>query len=187
MLTNCFCRLGNLDLEVILQSCVEAASDGTFIRKVTSTSKCWPTGHVEFKWLLRGTLAEGAPAAVKGSSPSVQRRKSVKQFFSPIKRLSLRQSLELGRTISEQQLSSPASPTTPSQLERWKYSRRRSSVADGVCASPTAKPHEERRSSAWKERTSSLFQSKRQSHNSTWSQSTSSSWYSRRSTDVGDS
>lgn len=187
MLTNCLCRLGNLDLVVILQSCIEAANGGAFIRKVTSTSKCWPTGHVEFRWLLRGTLAEGRPAAAKGSSPSVRRRKSVKQFFSPIKRLSLGHSLELGKTISEQQLPPPASPTTPSRLERWKSSRRRSSVADGICASPTTKPHEERRSSAWKERTSSLFQSKRQSHNSTWSQSTSSSWYSRRSTDAGDS
>ncbi|KAG8165773.1 hypothetical protein KVR01_004325 [Diaporthe batatas] len=189
--------LGNLDLAVILLSCLEHANGDAFVRKVSSTSKCWPTGHVDFRWLLRGTLAEDGPGPdLKGDSPPfAQPPKPANRLFSPIKQLKLAtQSLEKKRTLSIDQLRSPTSPTNPSLLQRWDSARRQSlDPSGGICASPTTQSHEKRRSSTWKERTSSLFQSKRQSHHSTSSKSStshstsSSSSSESRSTVIGGS
>ncbi|POS81527.1 hypothetical protein DHEL01_v200044 [Diaporthe helianthi] len=173
--------LGNLDLEVILLSCLEDANGGAFVRKLSSTSKCWPTGHVDFRWLLQGTLAEGGPEPdLKeggSSTPFVPPSKSAKRLFSPIQQLKLAtQSLEKKRTLPIEQLQSPMSPTSPpSLLQRWDSTRRQSlDPSGGICASPTKQSHETRRSSTWKERTTSLFQSKRNSHHSTSSKSSAS-------------
>lgn len=186
VLTNGSRRLGNLDLVVILETCLEDANGDVFIRKLTSTSKCWPTGHVDFRWMLRGTLAQVAPALKSSVSPAVQRRGSVKQFPSPVKRPQLAQSQEMGRADTIQQTPPPAatpsritttSHTTPSRIQRWKSLSKRSPPLGGICASETSPSQEQRRDSL-RERASSLFQPKRQSHGSTSSVSTSSSWYS---------
>lgn len=190
ILTITFRRLGNLDLTVILESCLEDANGDPFMRTLTSTSKCWPTGHVDFKWMLRGTWAEEGPALRSSSiSSAAPRRKSVKQLLSPLKRLSLDKSPEKGRTGTVQE--TPTTPTekvhasepTSSRIQRWKSLKRWSPPLGGICASETSPLHEQRRHSL-KERASSLFQSKRQSHASASSVSTSSSWYSRASTET---
>lgn len=190
MLTNGFCRLGNLDLAVILESCLEDANGDPFMRTLTSTSKCWPTGHVDFKWMLRGTWAEEGPALRSSSiSSAAPRRKSVKQLLSPLKRLSLDKSPEKGQTNTVQQTPTTptekahASETTSSRIQRWKSLKRWSPPLGGICASETSPLQEQRRHSL-RERASSLFQSKRQSHASASSVSTSSSWYSRASTET---
>lgn len=173
---------------VILETCLEDANGGAFIRKLTSSSKCWPTGHVDFRWMLRGTLAQGAPALKSSISPAVQRQRSVKKLLSPVKRLQLAQSPETMRTHTIQQTPPPAgtparvpaSQTTPSRIKRWKSLSKRSPPVGGIFSSETSPSQEQRRNSL-KERASSLFQSKRHSQGSTSSASTSSSWYSRSS------
>lgn len=188
-LTNGSRRLGNLDLVVILETCLEDANGDVFIRKLTSTSKCWPTGHVDFRWMLRGTLARGAPALKSSVSSAVQRRGSVKQLLSPVKRPQLAQSQVTDRADTIQQTPPPtgtpgrvttASETKPSRIQRWKSLSKRSPSLGGICASETSPSQEQRRNSL-KERASSLFQPKQQSRGSTSSVSTSSSWYSRGS------
>lgn len=176
------CRLGNLDLSVILESCLEDANGDVFIRNLTSTSKCWATDYVDFRWLLRGTLAGEGPA-LKTKTSAAQRRKSVKQLLSPTKLLQLAQSPETRRTSAARKTPPPAdrvpdSPTTPSRLKRWKSSKQRSPPIGGICASQTAASPGDRRHS-FKERASSLLQMRRQSNVSTCSASTSSSCYSQ--------
>lgn len=188
MLTYAFRRLGNLDLVVILESCIEDANGSAFTRNLTSTAKCWPTGHVDFRWLLRGTWAEEGPALKSSISSAVQRQKSVKQLLSPIKRHQLAQPPETGRTSTVQQTPPPvgtstgvtAPQTTPSRIKRWKSLKQRSPSVGGICASETSPSQEQRRHSL-KERASSILQLKRQSHSSSSSAARSSSRYSRSS------
>lgn len=183
VLTGAFHRLGNLDIVVILESCLEDAKDGAFIRRLTSTSKCWPTGHVDFKWMLRGTMAAPGTIPKSSASPAMQRQSSVKQLLSPVRWNQLAQSPEKRRTVSSQEMPppGPASPTTPSGIQRWKTMKQRSPPSvGGICATETP-PREEPRRNSLKERASSLFQPKRQARSSTSSVSTSSSWYSRGS------
>ncbi|ROW12255.1 hypothetical protein VMCG_00163 [Cytospora schulzeri] len=49
--------LGNLDLAIILETCLEDTGDGPFVRKLSSTATCWPRGFARFRWMLRGTMS----------------------------------------------------------------------------------------------------------------------------------
>ncbi|KAL1862449.1 hypothetical protein Daus18300_008546 [Diaporthe australafricana] len=113
--------LGNLDIMVILESCIEDANGDAFIRKLTSTAKCWPTGHVTFRWLLRGTTAQEGPVVKR---PEVQRQKSVKQRLNPFTLLQRDPQLPgAGSTRQDRRATLPAgitaSQTAPSQTRRW--------------------------------------------------------------------
>lgn len=169
-----------------MQSCLEDANGDAFIRKLTSTAKCWPTGHVRFRWLLRGTSAEEGPAMDSNTSTSdVQRRKSVMQLLNPIERLHRAQSHKRESLVQQMPPPSavPASQSAPSQIKRWTSLRQRSPPPGGICASQTASSPTQRRESL-KERACSLLQFKRlslgsNSHKSPTSSPRTSSCYSR--------
>ncbi|ROW17522.1 hypothetical protein VPNG_00694 [Cytospora leucostoma] len=63
-------RLGNLDLAIILETCLEGASDGPFVDCLSSTATCWPRGFARFRWMLRGTTVQPAASSPQSRRPS---------------------------------------------------------------------------------------------------------------------
>ncbi|KAK7729402.1 hypothetical protein SLS53_009252 [Cytospora paraplurivora] len=62
--------LGNLDLAIILETCLEDTSDGPFVNCLSSTATCWPRGFARFRWMLRGTTAVQPAASSQSRRPS---------------------------------------------------------------------------------------------------------------------
>ncbi|KUI63204.1 hypothetical protein VP1G_11496 [Cytospora mali] len=71
--------LGNLDIIIILERCLEDAGDHPVVRKLSSTATCWPGGFARFKWMLRGMMVESPGCPSQTQVPVPQRIRSLKQ------------------------------------------------------------------------------------------------------------
>ncbi|KUI65305.1 hypothetical protein VM1G_11284 [Cytospora mali] len=71
--------LGNLDITIILETCLEDAGDRPIVRNLSSTATCWPGEFARFKWMLRGTIAESPACPSQTQMPAPQRTGSLKQ------------------------------------------------------------------------------------------------------------
>lgn len=72
-------RLGNLDLAIILETCLKDTGDdgGPSVRKLSSTATCWPGNFARFRWMLRGEMmVQTAPRPPSSSPPQQQQQQT---------------------------------------------------------------------------------------------------------------